>query len=46
MFVGHPHPQRSHYLEVISAICPMHNLVIFPSMPLTEVHRHLLHERK
>lgn len=44
--VGHPHAQTDRYVEVIAAIRPPRDLVIFHSMPLTDLYRHLLHERK
>lgn len=46
VYVGHPHAQTDRYVEVIAAIRPPRDLVIFHSMPLTDLYRHLLHERK
>lgn len=46
VYVGHPHAQTDRYLDVIAATHPPHGVVIFHSMPLTDVYRHLLHERK
>lgn len=46
VYVGHPHGQTDRYLEVIAAITPPRGVTIFHSMPLTDLYRHLLHERK
>lgn len=46
VYIGHPHAQTERYLEVIAALRPTRDLVIFHSMPLTDLYRHLLHERK
>lgn len=46
VYVGHPHAQTERYVEVIAAIRPPRDLVIFHAMPLTDLYRHLLHERK
>ncbi|WP_030013197.1 hypothetical protein [Curtobacterium sp. S6] len=46
VYVGHPHGQTDRYLEVIAAHRPPRQVVIFHSMPLTDLYRHLLQERK
>lgn len=46
VYVGPPHGQTDRYLEVIAALRPPRTVVIFHSMPLTDLYRHLLHERK
>lgn len=43
-YVGHPHSQTDDYIEVIAAHRPPRTVVIFHSMPLTDLFRHLLHE--
>jgi hypothetical protein len=41
VFVGHPHGQTDRYIEVIVAMRPPRDLVIFHVMPLTDLYRHL-----
>lgn len=44
VYIGHPHPQTHRYIEVIAASRPPNTVVIFHSMPLTDVFRYLLTE--
>lgn len=44
VYVGHPHGQTDRYIEVIAANHPPRTIVIFHSMPLSDLFRHLLHE--
>lgn len=44
VYVGHPHGQTDRYIEVIAAHRPPRTIVIFHSMPLSDLFRHLLHE--
>lgn len=44
MYVGRPHAQSDRYLEVGVAETPT-DVVIFHAMELTDLYRHLLHER-
>lgn len=44
VYVGHPHGQTDRYLEVIAAHRPPRTIVIFHSMELTDMFRHLLAE--
>lgn len=46
VYVGRPHGQTERYLEVIAAHRPPRTIVIFHSMPLSDLYRHLLHEGK
>ena len=46
VYVGPPHSQTDHYIEVIAAHRPPRTIVIFHSMPLSDLYRHLLHEGK
>lgn len=46
VYVGHPHGQTDRYLEVIAAHQPPRTIVIFHSMPLSDLFRHLLNEGK
>lgn len=42
VYVGHPHPQTDEYIEVIAAHRPPRTIIIFHSMPLTDIYRDLL----
>ncbi len=46
VYVGRPHEQTDDYLEVIAAHRPPRDITIFHSMPLSDIFRHLLDERK
>lgn len=46
VYVGHPRGQTDRYLEVIAAHRPPRSVVIFHSMSLTDLYRHLLQEGK
>ena len=42
MYVGHPRGQTGRYVEVIAALVPPRDLVIFHVMELSDVYRHLV----
>ena len=42
VYVGHPHGQTEHYLEVIAEVNPPRGVRIFHVMDLTDKYRHLL----
>jgi hypothetical protein len=44
VFVGHPHGQTERYIEVIVALTPPRDLVIFHVMQLSDLYRHLIDE--
>lgn len=44
VYIGHPHAQTEHYLEVIAAHRPPRDLVIFHVMELSDLYRDLLTE--
>ncbi|WP_336653526.1 MULTISPECIES: hypothetical protein [unclassified Leucobacter] len=46
VYVGHPHGQTDRYIEVIAAHRPPRTIVIFHSMPLSDLFRPLLNEGK
>lgn len=46
VYVGHPHGQTDRYIEVLAAHRPPRTIVIFHSMPLSDLYRHLLHGGK
>ncbi|MDZ7576819.1 MAG: hypothetical protein U0904_01370 [Candidatus Nanopelagicales bacterium] len=46
VYVGHPHGQTERYIEVIAVHRPPRTVVIFHSMPLSDLFRYLLHEGK
>lgn len=41
VYIGHPHGQTDRYLEVIAAHRLPRTIVIFHSMELTDIYRHL-----
>ena len=42
VYVGHPHGQTDRYVEVIAALVPPRDLVIFHVMELSDLYRHLV----
>lgn len=42
VYVGHPHGQTNSYIEVIAAHRPPRSIVIFHSMPLSDLYRDLI----
>lgn len=46
VYIGHPHGQTDRYIEVIAAHRPPRTVVIFHSMPLSDLYRYLLSEGK
>lgn len=44
VYVGHPHGQTDRYIEVIAALRPPREVVVFHAMPLTDLFRYLLNE--
>lgn len=46
VYVGHPHGQTDRFIEVFAAHQLPRTIVIFHSMPLSDLYRHLLHEGK
>lgn len=46
VYIGHPHGQTDHYIEVIAGHRPPRDVWIFHSMPLSDLYRYLLDEGK
>ena len=42
VYVGHPHGRTDRYVEVIAALVPPRDLVIFHVMELSDLYRHLV----
>jgi hypothetical protein len=42
VYVGHPHGQTDRYIEVIAALRPPRDLIIFHVMDLSDLYRHLV----
>lgn len=46
LYIGHPHGQTDRYIEVIAAHRHPRTIIIYHSMPLSDLYRHLLYEGK
>lgn len=44
VFIGRPHAQSRHYIEVIASVTPNGDILVFHAMELTDMWRHLAYE--